>query len=44
MPLIVISNRIKEAAEQIGFVQIAVSASPSDTEIINTVTAFINGD
>ncbi len=44
MPLVVISDRIKKIAEQIGFNTIAVSAKPSDTEIVNTVTALINGE
>ncbi len=44
IPMVVISERIKKAAEQFGFVNITVSASPSDSDIINTVTALINGD
>lgn len=44
VPLVVISDRIKKIAAQIGFDTIAVSANPSDTEIITTMTALINED
>jgi len=37
VPLIVISNRIKQLAEEIGFKTIAVTDNPSDTAIIKTV-------
>lgn len=37
VPLIVISNRIKQLAEQSGFKTIAVTDNPSDTAIIKTV-------
>ncbi len=37
VPLIVISNRIKQLAEDIGFKIIAVTDNPSDTAIIKTV-------
>jgi len=37
VPLIVISNRIKQLAEESGFKTIAVTENPSDTAIIKTV-------
>ncbi len=44
VPLIVISERIKKTAEELGFNRIAVSEKPSDTAIIRTVTALMNGE
>ncbi len=38
VPLVVISNRIRELAEKIGFKIIAVTENPGDTAIIKTVT------
>ena len=43
-PLVVISNRIRQLAKEIGFKQIAVSAEPTDLAIVETVTALINGE
>jgi len=44
IPLIVISNRIKDMALEIGFKHVLVSASPADTAIIKTVTTVCNGE
>lgn len=44
MPLVAVSGRIAAIAQQAGFKQIAVAAEPSDTAIINTVSALINGE
>lgn len=40
VPLIVISNRIKQLAEKIGFKIIAVTENPGDTAIIKTAVAM----
>lgn len=44
IPLVVISERIRHLANKIGFKHIMVTVKPSDAEIANTVTAFINGE
>ncbi|NOQ34275.1 MAG: uroporphyrinogen-III synthase [Methylococcaceae bacterium] len=44
IPLIVISERIKQIAQDLGFKQVHVSASPADTAIIKTVTTVCNGE
>ena len=43
-PLVVISERIKHLARISGFKHITVATTPSDAEIINTVTRLINGE
>ena len=43
-PLIVISERLKHLANDLGFQQVLVSASPADTAIIDTVITVCNGD
>lgn len=43
-PLIVISDRIRKMAQETGFKWVLVSASPSDTAIIETVTTVCNGE
>jgi uroporphyrinogen-III synthase len=42
--LVVMSERIGQAAEDIGFIQIAVSAQPTDTAILETLTTLLNGE
>lgn len=44
LQLIVISDRIKSLAEAMGFSKITVTADPSDSAIVNALTAAINGD
>ena len=43
VPLVVVSNRIKQIAVDIGFKQIAVTHSPSDEAILETVTMCVTG-
>jgi uroporphyrinogen-III synthase len=42
-PLVVVSNRIRQIAADIGFKRIAVSESPSDLAILETVTMCVKG-
>ena len=42
-PLVVISNRIRQIAEDMGFKRIAVANSPSDAAILETVTMCVTG-
>jgi uroporphyrinogen-III synthase len=42
IPLVVISERIRQLAVEIGFTHIAVAESPSDPAIVNTICALIN--
>jgi uroporphyrinogen-III synthase len=42
IPLVVISDRIGRLAVEMGFTRIAVTESPSDPAILNTVCALIN--
>lgn len=42
IPIVVISNRIKQLAEQAGFKRIMVTENPSNTAIINTILSFQN--
>jgi len=42
--LIVMSERIGQAAEDFGFNQIAVSAQPTDAAILETLTTLLNGE
>jgi uroporphyrinogen-III synthase len=42
IPLVVISDRIKQLAVEMGFTRITVTESPSDPAILNTVCALIN--
>ncbi len=44
LPLVVISSRIKQIAEQLGFSNIAVTQSPADVALLETLTTLINGD
>ena len=44
IPLIVISERIKQAAEAIGFKTIVVSSNPDDRAIFNTMIMLTNGE
>lgn len=44
VPLVVISERIKQIAESIGFKKIVVSSSPDDAAILNTMIMLINGE
>jgi uroporphyrinogen-III synthase len=43
-PLVVVSNRIRQTAVGIGFKRIAVTNSPSDAAILETVTMCITGE
>ena len=42
-PLVVISNRIRQIAAEMGFKRIAVTNSPSDTAILETVIMCVTG-
>lgn len=42
--LVVVSERIGQAAENFGFKQIAVSAQPTDAAILETLTTLFNGE
>ena len=44
LPLVVVSDRIKKTAEQLGFKQIAVSRQPTDAAILETLTTLLNGE
>lgn len=44
IPLVVISDRIKRLAIEMGFTQVAVAECPSDSAIVDTVRALINGE
>ena len=43
VPLVVISNRIRQIAADMGFKRIAVTNSPSDAAILETVTMCVTG-
>jgi uroporphyrinogen-III synthase len=43
VPLVVVSNRIRHIAADIGFKRIAVTNSPSDAAILETVTMCVTG-
>jgi uroporphyrinogen-III synthase len=43
LPLVVVSNRIRQIATDIGFKRIAVTNSPSDVAILETVTMCVTG-
>lgn len=42
--LVVVSDRIKQAAEQLGFERIAVTRQPTDAEILETLMTLLNGE
>jgi len=44
VPLVVISNRIRQIAADMGFKRIAVTNSPSDVAILETVTMCVTGE
>jgi len=44
LPLVVVSDRIKKTAEQLGFKQIAVSGQPTDAAILEILTTLLNGE
>jgi uroporphyrinogen-III synthase len=44
IPLVVISERIKQIAQIIGFKKIVVSSSPDDAAILNTIVMLTNGE
>lgn len=44
LALIVVSERIKELAQQLGFEQILVSLQPTDAAILQTLTTLSNGE
>jgi uroporphyrinogen-III synthase len=43
VPLVVVSNRIRQIAADLGFKRIAVTNSPSDAAILETVTMCVTG-
>jgi uroporphyrinogen-III synthase len=43
IPLVVVSDRIRQLAAELGFKRIAVTERPSDTAILDTAIAIING-
>jgi uroporphyrinogen-III synthase len=43
VPLVVVSNRIRQIAADMGFKRIAVASSPSDVAILETVTMCVTG-
>jgi uroporphyrinogen-III synthase len=43
VPLVVVSNRIRQMAADMGFKRIAVASSPSDAAILETVTMCVTG-
>jgi uroporphyrinogen-III synthase len=44
VPLVVVSERVSDAAKQFGFKQIAVSKKPTDAAILETLTTLFNGE
>ncbi len=44
IPLVVVSERIKTIAKDLGFEHIALAQTPSDDAIFNTITTIINGE
>ena len=44
IPLIVVSERIRTIAKNLGFETIALAQTPSDDAILNTITTIINGE
>ena len=42
--LVVVSDRIKQAAEELGFKRIAVTKKPTDAEILQTLMTLFNGE
>jgi len=44
VPLVVVSNRIRCLAADLGFNRIAVTKSPSDPAILETVIKFVTGN
>ncbi len=44
VPLVVVSERIRQAAERLGFETIAVSRRPTDMAILETLTMLLSGE
>ncbi|QPK62802.1 uroporphyrinogen-III synthase [Methylomonas sp. LL1] len=44
LPLVVVSDRIGQQAQQLGFEHIAVSLQPTDAAILETLTTLLNGE
>ncbi|WP_347987792.1 uroporphyrinogen-III synthase [Methylomonas sp. AM2-LC] len=44
LPLVVVSDRIRQVAEQMGFTHITVSKKPTDAAILETLTTLLNGE
>jgi len=44
LPLVVVSDRIGQTAEQLGFKRIAASRQPTDAAILETLTTLLNGE
>ena len=44
IPLVVISSRIKNIADKLGFNQVWVADEPDDTAIVKTIRALLNGE
>lgn len=43
-PLVVVSDRIRQSAIDMGFEQVAVSLQPTDAAILETLTTLLNGE
>jgi len=44
LPLIVVSDRIRQLATQLGFEKITISRQPTDAAILETLTTLLNGE
>jgi uroporphyrinogen-III synthase len=44
VPVVVVSNRIRQIAADMGFKRIAVTNCPSDSAILETVTMCVTGE
>ena len=44
LPLVVVSERIRHLAQELGFTQIAVSLQPTDAAILKTLTTLLSGE
>lgn len=44
LPLVVVSERIRHLAQELGFIQIVVSLQPTDAAILETLTTLLSGE
>jgi len=44
LPLVVVSDRIEQLAQQVGFEKITVSRQPTDAAILETLTTLFSGE